>query len=144
MTSALEELTRNGVSIWLDDMSRERLTGGDLQDLVDHRQVSGVTANPSIFASALKNGRAYDDQIGDLAAWRVSTDAMIRHVMAYDIRGACDNGVDALFVTGGIHAADFGPSAAAPDPERVVARLRAEGMEVAAFMPALSWSGGRW
>lgn len=61
-----------------------------------------------------------------------------------DIRGACDNGVDALFVTGGIHAADFGPSAAAPDPERVVARLRAEGMEVAAFMPALSWSGGRW
>ncbi|HMM97276.1 transaldolase [Phycicoccus sp.] len=90
MTSALEELTRNGVSIWLDDMSRERLTGGDLQDLVDHRQVSGVTANPSIFASALKNGRAYDDQIGDLAAWRVSTDAMIRHVMAYDIRGACD------------------------------------------------------
>jgi transaldolase len=90
MSSALEELTRNGVSIWLDDMSRERLKGGSLQDLVDDRQVSGVTANPSIFAAALDRGDAYDDQMRDLAAWRVSTDAMIRHVMAYDIRGACD------------------------------------------------------
>lgn len=60
-----------------------------------------------------------------------------------DIRGACDNGVPALFITGGIHAADFGPTAASPDPERVAARLHAEGLEAAAFMPALAWSVGR-
>jgi HAD superfamily hydrolase (TIGR01459 family) len=59
-----------------------------------------------------------------------------------DIRGACDNAVPVLFVTGGIHAADFGPHEA-PDPERVAARLLAEGLEAAAFMPALAWGAGR-
>jgi HAD superfamily hydrolase (TIGR01459 family) len=57
-----------------------------------------------------------------------------------DIRGACDNGVDVLFVTGGIHAADFGPPGA-PEPDRVAARLRAEGLGAVAFMPALAWNG---
>jgi HAD superfamily hydrolase (TIGR01459 family) len=59
-----------------------------------------------------------------------------------DIRGACDSGFDVLFVTGGIHAADFGP-ADAPDPERVAARLQAEGLAATAFMPALRWQGAR-
>jgi HAD superfamily hydrolase (TIGR01459 family) len=57
-----------------------------------------------------------------------------------DIRGAVDNGVDVLFVTGGIHAADFGP-ADAPDGERVAARLTAEGLTAVAYMPALAWNG---
>lgn len=56
-----------------------------------------------------------------------------------DIRGAHDAGLDALFVTGGIHEADFGP-AGAPDPARVTARLRAEGLAAVAFMPALRWA----
>lgn len=56
-----------------------------------------------------------------------------------DIRGAHDAGIDALFVTGGIHEADFGP-AGAPDPERVGARLQAEGLAAVAFMPSLRWS----
>lgn len=55
-----------------------------------------------------------------------------------DIRGACDNGIDVLFVTGGIHSADFGPTDE-PDPARVEARLRAEGLGAAAFLPALAW-----
>ncbi len=55
-----------------------------------------------------------------------------------DIRGAVDNGIPALFVTGGIHAADFGDHAA-PDGERVVARLAAEGLSAVAYMPALRW-----
>jgi HAD superfamily hydrolase (TIGR01459 family) len=59
-----------------------------------------------------------------------------------DIRGACDNGLDALFVTGGIHAADFGP-AHMPDPERVAARLSAEGLSAVAFLPALAWDVGQ-
>ena len=57
-----------------------------------------------------------------------------------DIRGACDNGFPALFVTGGIHAADFGPTAS-PDPARVEARLGAEGLAAIAFLPALRWDG---
>lgn len=57
-----------------------------------------------------------------------------------DIRGAVDNGVPALFVTGGIHAADFGP-ASEPDAGRVAARLKAEGLSAVAFMPCLAWNG---
>jgi HAD superfamily hydrolase (TIGR01459 family) len=55
-----------------------------------------------------------------------------------DIRGAVDNGVPALFVTGGIHAADFGPHLD-PDGERVAARLKAEGLSAVAYMPTLAW-----
>jgi HAD superfamily hydrolase (TIGR01459 family) len=57
-----------------------------------------------------------------------------------DIRGALDNGLPALFVTGGIHAADFGPRDA-PDEARIAARLSAEGLAVVGFMPTLFWAG---
>ena len=57
-----------------------------------------------------------------------------------DIRGAVDNGLPALFVTGGIHAADFGPPDA-PDGARVAARLAAEGLSAIAYIPALVWDG---
>jgi HAD superfamily hydrolase (TIGR01459 family) len=56
-----------------------------------------------------------------------------------DIRGAVDNDVPALFVTGGIHAADFG-SHLDPDEERIEARLKAEGLTAVAYIPALTWS----
>jgi len=55
-----------------------------------------------------------------------------------DIRGAVDNGLPVLFVTGGIHAADFGPTDD-PDGERVAARLHAEGLAAVAYLPALVW-----
>lgn len=55
-----------------------------------------------------------------------------------DIRGAVDHGIDALFVTGGIHAADFGP-VGAPDPALVGRRLAIEGLVAVAAIPALAW-----
>ena len=58
-----------------------------------------------------------------------------------DIRGAVDNGIDVLMVTGGIHAADFGPPDE-PDAERVQARLKAEGLSAVAFLPVLAWDAG--
>jgi HAD superfamily hydrolase (TIGR01459 family) len=58
-----------------------------------------------------------------------------------DIRGAVENGVPVLFVTGGIHAADFGPHAN-PDGERVAARLHAEGLSAVAYIPTLTWAAG--
>lgn len=60
-------LTEAGLSIWLDDLSRERLTSGSLADLVEHRCVTGVTTNPSIFAKAIGRKETYADQIADLA-----------------------------------------------------------------------------
>ncbi|MGO1339555.1 MAG: transaldolase family protein, partial [Cellulosimicrobium funkei] len=64
----IEQLTGAGVSIWLDDLSRERLRTGNLAELVATRGVVGVTTNPTIFASALAKGDAYDAQLADLAA----------------------------------------------------------------------------
>ena len=57
-----------------------------------------------------------------------------------DIRGALENDLPVLFVTGGIHAADFGPPSD-PDGARVAARLSAEGLQAVAYTPALTWNG---
>src|ERR1700683_2183791 len=86
----LAQLTDAGVSIWLDDISRERLTTGNLEDLVRDMHVRGVTSNPTIFAKALSQGDAYNDQVADLALRGVSVDEAVRDITTYDIRWACD------------------------------------------------------
>ena len=64
----LAALSAAGVSVWLDDLSRERIESGNLAELVATRSVVGVTTNPSIFQAALSKGHAYDAQITELAA----------------------------------------------------------------------------
>jgi len=90
MSDALAQLSDEGVSIWLDDISRERLRTGNLQELVDTKHVVGVTSNPTIFQKALDKGDAYDEQVHDLAMRKIEGDDAIRLLMAYDIRWACD------------------------------------------------------
>ena len=90
MTDALADLSAVGVSIWLDDISRERLRTGNLQDLVDNKHVVGVTSNPTIFQKALEKGDAYDEQVRDLKVRQIELDQAIRELMAFDIRWACD------------------------------------------------------
>jgi transaldolase len=86
----LAALSAAGVSVWLDDLSRERLRTGNLQELIDTKSVVGVTTNPSIFQSALSKGDAYDDQIKELAERGADVDATIRTVTTDDVRNACD------------------------------------------------------
>jgi transaldolase len=90
MSDALADLSAQDVSIWLDDISRERLVSGNLQELVDTKHVVGVTSNPTIFQKALEKGEAYDDQLRDLKVREIAIDGVIRYLMAYDIRWACD------------------------------------------------------
>jgi transaldolase len=90
MTDALAQLAEQGVAIWLDDISRERLRTGNLQELVDNKHVVGVTSNPTIFQKALDKGDAYNDQVHDLHVREVAIDGAIRYLMAFDIRWACD------------------------------------------------------
>ncbi len=90
MSDALADLSAQGVSVWLDDISRERLRSGNLQQLIDTRHVVGVTSNPTIFQKALEKGDAYDEQVRDLRTREISIDGAIRYLMAYDIRWACD------------------------------------------------------
>jgi transaldolase len=86
----LAALSAAGVSVWLDDLSRERLQTGNLQELIDTRSVVGVTTNPSIFQAALSKGTAYDDQVKELAERGADVDATIRTVTTDDVRNACD------------------------------------------------------
>ena len=86
----LAALSAAGVSVWLDDLSRERLQTGNLQELIDTKSVVGVTTNPSIFQAALSKGDAYDDQVKELAERGADIDATIRTVTTDDVRDACD------------------------------------------------------
>lgn len=90
MSDNLKRLSDEGVSIWLDDISRERLRTGNLERLVRERNVVGVTSNPTIFAKALSKGSAYDDQVRDLTARGVDVEEASRAITTYDIRWGCD------------------------------------------------------
>jgi transaldolase len=86
----LADLSAAGVAVWLDDISRERLTSGSLAALVRDRHVVGVTSNPTIFDHALSHGTAYSGQLADLALRGVSVGEASRAITAYDVRWACD------------------------------------------------------
>ncbi|HZC53043.1 MAG TPA: transaldolase [Mycobacterium sp.] len=86
----LAALSAAGVSVWLDDLSRDRLQSGNLQELIDTKSVVGVTTNPSIFQKAFAEGHAYDKQISELAERGADVDATIRTVTTDDVRSACD------------------------------------------------------
>jgi transaldolase len=86
----LAQLSAAGVSVWLDDISRERLTTGNLAGLIRDRHVVGVTSNPTIFAHALASGSAYDGQLADLEVREVGLEEASRAITTYDIRWACD------------------------------------------------------
>jgi transaldolase len=89
-TDRLAQLSAAGVSIWLDDLSRERLNSGSLAGLIRDKHVVGVTTNPTIFASALTHGDAYDEQVRELAGRGASLDAAVREITTSDVRNACD------------------------------------------------------
>lgn len=90
LPAPLARLREAGVAVWLDDLSRELLRGGGLQRLVTERGVVGVTTNPTIFASALAQGDAYDEQLRELAAAGASVDDAVGAITTDDVREACD------------------------------------------------------
>jgi transaldolase len=102
MSERLKALADAGVSIWLDDLSRERIETGNLADLVKNSSVVGVTTNPTIFASALANGERYDDQVRELALAGKDVDDAIFTITTSDVRRACDVLADTFEATGGL------------------------------------------
>jgi len=86
----LAALTAAGVSVWLDDLSRRRLSDGSLVELVRDRHLTGITTNPTIFASAITGSDAYTHQLRDLARRRVDVGEALRAVTSWDVRAGCD------------------------------------------------------
>ena len=89
-SNPLAQLSANGVSIWLDDLSRSRIVSGNLKDLIKSRSVSGVTTNPTIFAGALAKGEGYQDQVSELAASGADATSAIFAITTKDVADACD------------------------------------------------------
>ncbi len=89
MNDRLKALADAGVSIWLDDLSRERLETGNLADLMKNSFVVGVTSNPAIFQTALADGERYDAQVRELAAAGADVDLATRTITTDDVREAC-------------------------------------------------------
>jgi len=110
MTDSLTALTQAGVSIWLDDLSRNRLVSGSLAELAARDHVTGVTTNPSIFAAAIAGssahdgdtGGAYAGQLADLAERGISVPEALRALTTFDVRWACDVLRPAYEASGGV------------------------------------------
>lgn len=100
-SNPLAQLSANGVSIWLDDLSRSRITSGSLKDLITNRSVSGVTTNPTIFAGALAKGEGYQAQVAELASAGADATAAIFAITTKDVADACD-------IFAGVYAATNG------------------------------------
>jgi transaldolase len=102
MSDTLRRLSEEGVAIWLDDLSRERLATGELAALVRDKHVVGVTTNPTIFRKAVADSDLYDQQVHDLALRGIAVDGAARYITGYDVRWACDVLRPVYDATGGV------------------------------------------
>lgn len=89
-SSPTAQLSDLGVSIWLDDLSRDRITSGGLAALITDRNVVGVTTNPTIFAAALATGTTYDAQVRELAASGADVTQAVFEITTDDVAAASD------------------------------------------------------
>lgn len=102
MTNPLAALSDAGVSIWLDDLDRTRLTSGGLASLIADSHVVGVTTNPAIFDKAISSGgAAYAEQLHALAAQGADAESVVRALTTDDVRDACRLFADTYRSTGG-------------------------------------------
>jgi len=92
MSTPTDNLSKAGVSIWLDDLSRTRISTGNLQELIETRNVVGVTTNPTIFATALmdENDTSYDAQTHELAVAGASAEEAVFAATTQDVTAALD------------------------------------------------------
>jgi len=86
----LVKLTQAGTSVWLDQIRRTLITGGELQRLVEEESLRGVTANPSIFEKAILGSDDYDDQLEELARQDLEAQEIYDRIAQRDVQMACD------------------------------------------------------
>ena len=94
-------LREAGVSVWLDDLSRERIATGNLGEVKAEKSIVGVTTNPAIFAAAMGTGTHYDDQLEELKLAGTTADAAVYAMSVKDVQDACDLFRDTYDTTGG-------------------------------------------
>ncbi|MBM7369129.1 transaldolase [Gordonia hydrophobica] len=86
----LADLSAAGVSVWLDDLSRDLIATGGLQEQIDTHSVVGVTTNPAIFQNSISKSDSYAEQVSSLAKAGADVDAALTAITTDDVRNACD------------------------------------------------------
>lgn len=102
MNTRLQSLADAGVSIWLDDLSRERIASGNLAQLIESHHVVGVTTNPTIFAKALSDGNRYAEQVRHLKGSGATVDEAVFELTTSDVQQGCDVFEQVYVATGGV------------------------------------------
>jgi len=126
MTHAYQRLAAAGVSVWLDDLSRPRITSGDLARMVAAGEIVGITTNPAIFSKSISAGSGYEHQLRELALRGTAIGETLRLLTAWDVRAACDllrPAFDASSCRDGRVSIEVDPRISA-DPERTAAEAR--------------------
>ncbi len=126
MSQTLQNLADAGVAIWLDDLSRPRVTSGDLARMVEAGDIVGITTNPTIFSKSISAGSGYEDQLRELALRGTAIGETLRLLTAWDVRAACDVLKPVYDATGGRDgrvSIEVDPRISA-DPERPAAEAR--------------------
>jgi transaldolase/glucose-6-phosphate isomerase len=86
----LEKLTQAGVSVWLDQIRRSLVEGGELARMVEEESLRGVTANPSIFEKAILGSDDYDEELEALAREGLEAQEIYDRLAARDVQLGCD------------------------------------------------------
>jgi transaldolase len=102
MTSPLQQLTDQGVAVWVDSIARDWIQKGELRRLRDQFQVVGVTSNPTIFQKAMGEGSFYDEDIARLAREGRDAGAIFEALALDDIKAAADDMEPVWERTGGL------------------------------------------
>jgi transaldolase len=77
--------------VWLDDLSRDRLTTGNLAELISETGIVGVTTNPAIFGKAMSvRDRLRRPGRGELKAAGADVSDAVFAMAVEDVRNACD------------------------------------------------------
>ena len=84
----LAALTAAGVSVWLDQIRRSLVEGGELARMVAEESLRGVTSNPSIFEKAILGSDDYDDDLEALASDRLDARRIFERLAVHDVQGA--------------------------------------------------------
>jgi transaldolase len=87
---ATKRISSAGQSIWLDNITRDLLTTGTLEQYIRDLSVTGLTSNPSIFDNALRHGTAYDSSLRAAARPGISQDELFFGLALDDITRAAD------------------------------------------------------
>jgi transaldolase len=88
--SRLHQLSEAGVSVWIDNLSRDLIQSGELERMMREDAVVGITSNPTIFQKAISSGDAYDAQLREVLEEEKDPTEIFIRLAAKDVTDACD------------------------------------------------------